>query len=278
MAIDEPRFLRLAHLYPSMMNLDGDRGNVICLRRRCEARGIHLDVDEIDIGMPLDPDRYDLVFMGGGQDREQIRVGEDLLRLKGPPLVSAVESGLPLLAVCGGYQMMGHGYHTAAGERIAGLGIFDAETENPGEGADRCIGNVQVAWEAGTLVGFENHGGRTYLGAGAVPLGVVRFGFGNNGEDGTEGCHHGNAFGTYLHGSLLPKNPALADRLLALSLERKYGSGELAPLDDRIEEAAHGAAAAVARQEATRISARLGSRWRRIVRRAGTSIGRRGQS
>jgi CobQ-like glutamine amidotransferase family enzyme len=272
MTTETTRTLRLGHLYPTMMNLYGDRGNIICLRHRCEGRGIQLEVEEIGLGMVLDPDRYDIIFMGGGQDREQIRVGEDLLQLKGPSLLPAVERGLPLLAVCGGYQMMGHAYQTAGGARLKGLGIFDAETENPGEGAVRCIGNVQIAWESGDLVGFENHGGRTYLGTGAAPLGHVRFGFGNNGEDGTEGCRCRNAFGTYLHGSLLPKNPALADRLLELALERKYGSGDLAQLDDSIEEAAHIVAAGVARQHAAAGAAGRGSRWRKFVGLVGTSL------
>lgn len=248
---DSPdRSLSLAHLYPNLMNLYGDRGNIICLRRRCEARGIHLAVHEIGLGDPFRAEDYDLVFIGGGQDREQARIGEDLLALKGPPLRAAVEEGMPLLAVCGGYQMLGHYYQSADGGRIEGLGVFDFVTEHPGENVPRCIGNIQIRWALGDLVGFENHGGRTYLGDRATPLGRVAFGFGNNGVDATEGCRHRNALGTYLHGSLLPKNPAIADYLLSLALAHKYGTSELAPLDDSLELAAHTVAAARAQSEA----------------------------
>ncbi|MGI8551346.1 MAG: type 1 glutamine amidotransferase [Dehalococcoidia bacterium] len=247
---ESKRSLHLAHLYPNLMNLYGDRGNISCLRQRCEARGITLQVDELGLGEGFDPGRYDLIFMGGGQDREQWRVGEDLLQRKGGPMREAVEVGVPALTVCGGYQMMGHYYQTADGRRLPGLGIYDLITVHPGNDNARCIGNVEVLWEDGDLVGFENHGGRTYLGSGARPLARVVAGFGNNGEDGSEGCRYRNAFGTYLHGSLLPKNPRLADYLLGLSLERKYGVASLAPLDDRIEQRAHEVAAAVARRDA----------------------------
>jgi CobQ-like glutamine amidotransferase family enzyme len=188
--------------------------------------------------------------MGGGQDREQQRICADLQEQKAAGLRAAVEAGAPVLTVCGGYQMMGRSYRGADGDVLPGLGIFDALTVHPGASAARCIGNVDVAWESDGLVGFENHGGRTYLGAGAMPLGFVRSGFGNNGEDGTEGCRYGNAFGTYLHGSLLPKNPALADLLLRIALQRKYGEAELGPLDDSLERAAHDAALAIAQSEA----------------------------
>jgi CobQ-like glutamine amidotransferase family enzyme len=209
-------------------------------------------VDELGLDAPLEPQAYDLIFMGGGQDREQRRICGDLLERKGQGLRAAVEHGAPVLTVCGGYQMMCHSYRSADGDLLPGLGIFDAVTVHPGEGAARCIGNVEVAWERGELVGFENHGGRTYLGPGATPLGRVTAGFGNNGEDGTEGCRYANAFGTYLHGSLLPKNADLADLLLSIALARKYGDGSLTPLDDSLEAAAHGSAAAIARRDARR--------------------------
>ncbi len=254
MSESEPRYrLRLAHLYPTLMNLYGDRGNVITLRRRCEARRIALDVDEIGLGDAFDPARYDLIFIGGGQDREQARIAGDLVERKGPGLRAAVDAGTPTLAVCGGYQLLGRSYQTGTGEDLPGVGIFPMRSVHPGEDAPRCIGNVVAEWEGGTLVGFENHGGRTYLEPGATPLARVRAGFGNNGEDGTEGAIVHNAFGTYLHGSLLPKNPALADRLIALALERRYGPGvDLAPLDDSLELQAHDAAAAVAARDARR--------------------------
>jgi CobQ-like glutamine amidotransferase family enzyme len=238
--------IRLAHLYPKLMNLYGDRGNIICLRCRCQARGIELTVDELDLGDGLDPKAYDLIFMGGGQDREQRRIVGDFIDVKGEPLRQAVEEGVTALAVCGGYQLFARYYHPAAGEDLPGLGIFDAYTEHPGEDVARCIGNVVADWDGGTLVGFENHGGRTYLGEGTKPLAIVRFGFGNNGSDKTEGAVYRNAYGTYLHGSLLPKNPRFTDHLLRLALRRRYGDVELAPLDDALEEAAHAVAIRVA--------------------------------
>lgn len=251
MDTDRPPYrLRLAHLYPTLMNLYGDRGNIITLRRRCAARSIALDVDEIGLGDAFDPQVYDLIFIGGGQDREQARIAQDLVEHKGPGLRTAVANGTPTLAVCGGYQLLGRSYQPGAGAELPGVGIFPIRSVHPGDGAERCIGNVVAEWEGGTLVGFENHGGRTYLDPDATPLARVRAGFGNNGEDGTEGAIVANAFGTYLHGSLLPKNPALADRLIALALRRRYGEGAaLPPLDDRLEARAHADAAAVARRD-----------------------------
>jgi lipid II isoglutaminyl synthase (glutamine-hydrolysing) len=238
--------LRLAHLYPKLMNLYGDRGNIICLRCRCEARGIELIVDDLDLADAVDPTAYDLIFIGGGQDREQRRIVRDLIDVKGESIREAVEGGVAALAVCGGYQLFARYYRPAVGEDLPGLGIFDAHTEHPGEDVARCIGNVVADWEGGTLVGFENHGGRTYLGASARPLATVRFGFGNNGTDRTEGAIYKNAHGTYLHGSLLPKNPRFADHLLRLALRRRYADLELTPLDDALEEAAHLAAVRIA--------------------------------
>ena len=247
------KVLRLAHLYPRLMNIYGDRGNILCLHRRCEARDIELVVEELDLGDPLDPAAYDLVFMGGGQDREQRRIAEDLAADKGEALREAAENDVAMLAVCGGYQLFGRYYQPAAGEELPGAAVFDAWTVHPGEGARRCIGDVAARWEGGTLVGFENHGGRTYLGSGARPLARVERGFGNNGEDGGEGAVYRNAYGTYLHGSLLPKNPRFTDHLLRLALGRRYGDGELAPLDDSVEEAAHAAALRVAHHRARRV-------------------------
>lgn len=242
--------LRLAHLYPKLMNLYGDRGNILSLRRRCQQRGITLAVDELGLGEALDADAYDLIFIGGAQDREQRRVAADLLETKAQALHQAVEQGVALLAVCGGYQLLGRHYRPAAGEELAGVGIFDAWTVHPGPTAKRFIGNVVVRWQGGTLVGFENHGGRTYLGPGARPLAKVIVGFGNNGRDGSEGVVQGdNAFGTYLHGSLLPKNPRFADHLIARALRRRYGEVELAPLDDVLEERAHAEAVRLAKKK-----------------------------
>ena len=246
------KVLRLAHLYPRLMNLYGDRGNILCLRHRCEARDIDLVVGELDVGDPLDPAAVDLIFIGGGQDREQRRIAEDLAVGKGEALRKAVEDGVAMLAVCGGYQLFGRYYRTAAGDELPGAAVFDAWTLHPGEGARRCIGDVAARWEGGTLAGFENHGGRTFLGPGARPLARVERGFGNNGEDGTEGAVYKNAFGTYLHGALLPKNPRFTDHILGLALGRRHGRAELAPLDDSVEEAAHVAALRVARRRARR--------------------------
>jgi len=238
--------LRLAHLYPKQMNLYGDRGNILCLRRRCEARGIELTVDELEVVEPLDPTGCDLIFIGGAQDREQRRVAADLLAAKGDALRQAIASGVVVLAVCGGYQLLGRYYRPAEGEDLPGLGIFDAWTVHPGPTAKRFIGNVVVRWQGATLVGFENHGGRTFLGPASRPLARVIVGYGNNGRDGTEGAVQASAFGTYLHGSLLPKNPRFADHLIARALGRKYGQDGLSPLDDALEEQAHAEAVRLA--------------------------------
>lgn len=246
MSRTDHRTLRLAHLYPDVMNIYGDRGNVIALRYRCERRGITLDVEEFGIGEPFDPADCDLVLIGGGQDREQRRIADDLVA-KGPALKAAIDDGLAALAVCGGFQLFGRRYVDHEGGVIPGIGVFDLETRHPGPRADRCIGDVILATELGEVVGFENHGGRTYLAPGQEPFGRVVRGFGNNAGDGTEGARRKNAIGTYLHGSLLPKNPAVADELLGAALRRRYGEEVvIEPLDDVLETAAHRAAAKVA--------------------------------
>jgi CobQ-like glutamine amidotransferase family enzyme len=236
--------LRIAHLYPRLMNIYGDRGNIVCLTRRCRARDIEVEVTELGLGDRIDPAAHDLIFIGGAQDREQRRVADDLRSVKGAALREAVQAGVVTLAVCGGYQLFGRFYREASGAELEGLGVFDLWTEHPGPGAPRLIGNVVAELPDGdTLVGFENHGGRTYLGEGTQPLARVRSGFGNNGKDGNEGVRERNAFGTYLHGSLLPKNPRFADRLIELALRRSYGDDVgLPPIDDRVEEYAHQAA------------------------------------
>ena len=234
--------LRLGHLYPSLMNVYGDRGNITCLQRRCRLRGIDLQVTSLDLGEGLEPEAFDLLFIGGAQDREQRVVAADLTQAKGAALREAVEDGAVFLGVCGGYQLAGRFYRGAAGEELAGAGVFDLYTLHPGAGAKRLIGNLVAEWEDYTLVGFENHGGRTYLGPGVEPLARVVHGYGNDGASGFEGARYHNAFGSYLHGPLLPKNPAFADRLISLALERRYGDGMLAPLDDALELQAHAAA------------------------------------
>ena len=225
------RALRLGHLYPSLMNIYGDRGNIVCLQRRCRLRGIDLAVTLLEVGAPLHPGDFDLLFMGGAQDREQTLVSQDLAATKGA-LREAVEDGVVFLGVCGGYQLSGRFYRGADGAELRGAGVFDLYTLHPGPQAKRLIGNLSAEWEGGSLAGFENHGGRTYLGSGCEPLARVLHGFGNDGESGYEGARHENAFGSYLHGPILPKNPAFADKLLSLAMERRHGDGTLAPLDD----------------------------------------------
>ncbi len=238
--------LRLAHLYPKLMNIYGDRGNILCLERRCRERGIAFQVTELGPGDKLKPKDYDMVFIGGAQDREQRRVAEDLVKVKGKAVREAVDRGVALLAVCGGYQLLGRYYRTAEGEELPGVGVFAMWTGHPGPGARRFIGNVVVEWQRETLVGFENHGGRTHLEEGVEPLGRVVAGFGNNGEDEGEGAVYRNAYGTYLHGSLLPKNPRFADHLIEAALRRRHRDLALEPLDDRVEEMAHAAAVRLA--------------------------------
>jgi len=233
--------LRLCALYPEQMNIYADRGNIMLLRRRCEWRGIGFAYTASGPGELFDPAEHDFLYMGGGQDRDQKLVAADLLRTKQRALAEAVDDGAVLLAVCGGYQLLGHSYQLGD-ERIEGLGLADLETvREPGA---RLIGNVEIEVDLGggprRLAGFENHGGRTYLAQGATPLGRVIRGFGNNGKDGHEGVHRQNIVGTYLHGPLLPKNAWLADRLIQLALGRREGlEPELEPLDDTLEAAAH---------------------------------------
>jgi len=233
--------LRLCALYPEQMNIYADRGNIMLLWRRCEWRGIGFAYTASGPGESFDPAEHDFLYMGGGQDRDQKLVAADLLRTKQRALAEAVDDGAVLLAVCGGYQLLGHSYQLGD-ERIEGLGLADLETvREPGA---RLIGNVEIEVDLGggprRLAGFENHGGRTYLAQGATPLGRVIRGFGNNGQDGHEGVHRQNIVGTYLHGPLLPKNAWLADRLIQLALARREGlEPELEPLDDTLEAAAH---------------------------------------
>lgn len=234
--------LRLLTLYPEQMNIYADRGNILFLRRRCEWRGISFSLANAGPGESFDPGAHDFVYLGGGQDRDQRAVAADMVASKRDALAAAAEDGAVVLAVCGGYQLLGHSYQLDEEERLPGLGLVDLETvRNPGP---RLIGNVAIEVDLGdgpqTVAGFENHGGRTYLGQGVEPLGRVIKGFGNNGEDGAEGVHRDNLFGTYLHGPLLPKNAWLADRLIELALKRRYCTRpQLEPLDDRLEQAAH---------------------------------------
>jgi len=240
--------LRLLALYPEQMNIYADRGNILFLRRRCEWRGIGFEHAAAGPGEGFDPGAHDLLYLGGGQDRDQAAVAADMVASKREAIGAAVEDGACMLAVCGGYQLLGHGYRLGE-ERLPGLGLADLETVR--EPGPRLIGNVAIEVDFGdgacTLAGFENHGGRTYLDPAAKPLGRVLAGHGNNGKDGFEGIRLRNLFGTYLHGPLLPKNAWFADRLIALALERRYGEPpELAPLDDGLELAAQELARQVA--------------------------------
>ena len=233
--------LRVCSLYPELMNIYADRGNIIFLQRRCQWRGIDFEHRGAGPGDAVDPGAHDLFYMGGGQDRDQIAVAHDMVVTKRTALHEAAGRGAVVLAVCGGYQLLGHSYELG-GERLPGVGLVDLETvRDPGP---RLIGNVAIEVDLGAgprvLAGFENHGGRTHLGAGAQPLGRVLKGHGNNGADGCEGVRggpRGTVLGTYLHGPLLPKNAWFADWLTATALGRE--AAELAPLDDALENAAH---------------------------------------
>ncbi|MEX2107302.1 MAG: glutamine amidotransferase [Solirubrobacterales bacterium] len=244
--------LRLLALYPNQMNIYADRGNIRFLQRRCEWRGIGFSYTAAGPGEGADPGDHDLLYLGGGQDRDQQAVAADMVKTKRDAIASAVDDDAVLLAVCGGYQLLGHSYQLGD-EKLPGLGLVDLETVR--EPGPRLIGNIAIEVDLGdgsqVIAGFENHGGRTYLGSDTAPLGRVIAGFGNNGVDGLEGVRRGNLIGTYLHGPLLPKNAWLADHLIALALERRYGTRpELDPLDDKLENAAQECARAVALGEA----------------------------
>lgn len=238
--------LTVGYLYHDLMNIYGDTGNIICLQKRAGWRGIEVEIENISVGdriptCQVGAQTIDIYFFGGGQDQAQERVAHDLMSSgKGKIIKHGVERGIPLLSICGGYQLLGEYYQPHKGPKLQGIGLFPAYTV---AGDKRMIGNIVVDSQFGKLVGFENHSGKTFLKKGAEPLGKVIKGFGNNGEDGLEGCIYKNAIGCYMHGSLLPKNPKLADWLLQKALEVKYGENvELKPLDDQLENKAHDAA------------------------------------
>jgi lipid II isoglutaminyl synthase (glutamine-hydrolysing) len=235
--------IQICHLYPDLLDLYGDRGNIMALSARSRWRGIETVVHNVSLGEPLDFQSLDILFIGGGSDREQNLLVQDLMKRENE-LKAAIEDGLVVLTICGGYQLLGQYYQTADETRIPGLGILDLWTV---AGSKRLIGNVIVDCteipfltpKLSTLVGFENHSGKTFLGEGVHPLGKVLHGNGNNGENGEEGVRYKNVFGTYLHGPLLPKNPHFADLLLGLALSRRGFSHPLSTLDDTLEEMAH---------------------------------------
>ena len=226
-----------AHLYPKLLNLFGDMGNIITLKNRCEWRGIDVEFDEINIGDSIK--NHDLYFIGGGQDKQQEEVASELYSHRAD-LLSQRDDGAVFLGICGGYQLFGHYYQPHDKDKLKGISLLDVYTV---AGNKRFIGNVTVKTDflsPATLVGFENHSGLTYLDGDTLPLGIVSVGSGNNGKDGHEGARYKNVFGTYLHGSLLPKNPHFADYLIELALERRYGEKiSLSKLDDKLEELTH---------------------------------------
>lgn len=229
--------ISIAHLYPKLLNLYGDMGNIITLKKRCEWRGIQVDFEEINIGDDIK--NHDLYFIGGGQDKQQEDVASELYSHRSE-LLAQRDDGAVFLGICGGYQLFGHYYKPHDKDKLAGISLLDAYTI---AGRKRFIGNVTVKTDflaPNTLVGFENHSGLTYLEGDTVPLGIVSVGNGNNGKDGYEGARYKNVFGTYLHGSLLPKNPHFADFLITLALEKRYGEKfVLSKLDDDIEVQTH---------------------------------------
>lgn len=224
-------------LYPELMSTYGDRGNIIVLLKRCEWRNIDVRIERISLDTkPEKLNSCDLIFMGGAQDTQQEIVNEDLFQKKGAILKDAVEAGIPGLYICGAYQFLGEYYKTAEGKELPGLGIFPCFTENPGEHVKRLIGNIVIKHDEIEVVGFENHGGRTYLTNTAHSFGTVIKGFGNNGEDKTEGILYRNSIGSYLHGPILPKNPKIADWLIKKALEKKYEKEfELEKVNDNLE-------------------------------------------
>lgn len=254
--------INICHLYPDLMDTYGDTGNIITLKKRCEWRGINVNVANVSIDQSLSTFDFDFFFFGGGQDKAQIIVGKDLQKKAGR-LKRAIENDAVLLSICGGYQLLQKYFKTKTGEIIKGIGLFDAYTKGSN---DRMIQNLWIDLDDNLkdeirkiypatdnkqlttdLIGFENHSGKTYLGLEVQPLGIVMSGSGNNGEDKTEGAIYKNAFGCYLHGSLLPKNPHFADYLIAKALEKRHGKVKLKHLDDNLEWQAHKSAVKRAR-------------------------------
>ena len=225
--------LNICHLYPDLLNVYGDVGNILILKYRAEKRGIKVNIHNVSLNDDFDSENTDILFFGGGQDFEQSIVSNDLKTKKRDALKEYIENEKVTIAICGGYQLLGNYYMTPSGEKIEGLGILDIYTES---GDTRFIGNTVIHNEEfnETYVGFENHSGRTFINN-LKPLGKCINGFENNGEDNYEGCIYKNTFCTYFHGSLLSKNPELADRLLTLALNKKYGSVTLEPLNDELE-------------------------------------------
>lgn len=230
--------LTLTHLYPRELNIYGDTGNVLVLRKRLQWRGLDAEVVGVQVGDPLPADT-DILLGGGGQDAAQGEIGRDFVS-RGPELCAMADDGVVMLTICGSYQLLGHHFLTKDGRQIEGVGVLDVVTTGSDQ---RLIGNNHIDTPWGRLVGFENHSGLTELGPGVEPLGRTETGRGNNGSDQTEGAVRGNVFGTYLHGPVLAKSPAFADELLRRALSRRGQAADLEPLDDSLALAAADVAA-----------------------------------
>jgi CobQ-like glutamine amidotransferase family enzyme len=261
----EPMTLRICHLYPTLLSVAGDRGNVFAIQRRCEWRGLRTEVTDVPVGETAHFSDFDLIMFHGGQDKEMDVAARDL-ETKAAALRDAVESDVVVLAVCAGYQLLGHYYQPFKGPRLDGAGALDVRTEG---GDTRFMNHIAIECEfvpgkPQTLVGFENHSGRTYLGPNAKPLGRILAGSGNNGEDGCEGARYRQVYGTYLHGPVLPKNPWLTDHLILQGLRHRYGDvAPLATLPDGAEERAHRAALQMAMRLKGKMTAMEATSWAR---------------
>jgi CobQ-like glutamine amidotransferase family enzyme len=256
--------IRICHLYPTLLSVAGDRGNLFAIQRRCEWRGLATEVSESVVGDAPDFTQFDLILFHGGQDKEMDVAARDLER-KRESLRTAAASDVVILAVCAGFQLLGHYYQPFTGPRLDGVGVIDMTTQG---GPQRFMNHIAVECDftgrRETLVGFENHSGRTFLGPEALPLGRVIAGSGNNGEDGGEGARARQIYGTYLHGPVLPKNPWLTDHLIHAALGHRYGDvAPLAPLPDGAEERAHEAALQMALRLKGRMTAMDATQWRR---------------
>lgn len=256
--------IRIGHLYPTLMSVAADRGNLFSIERRCKWRGISTEVEQIFVKQTPDFTKYDLILIHGAADREMEIASKDIQH-KAPSLLEAAESNTVFLSVCAGYQLLGHYYKPFNGPELKGVGLFDMYTEG---GSTRFMTHMALECkfeETGTkvLVGYENHSGRTYLGPKSQPLGKVLAGWGNNGKDGVEGAAYKNAFGTYTHGPVLPKNPWFTDLLIQRALEHRYGKVKLLPLDDSTENAAHDAAHRLAMEFKGTMSAIEATPWKR---------------
>ena len=266
---DTGMVLKIGHLYPTLMSVAADRGNLFSIQKRCQWRGIATEVDQIFVKQTPDFTKYDLILFHGGADREMELASRDI-QAKVPSLKEAVESNSVVLSICAGYQLLGHYYKPFQGPELKGAGLLDLYTEGGNlrfmtHMALEFTPNLEQAEQGSkkVLVGYENHSGRTYLGSDAKPLGKVLAGWGNNGKDGFEGANYKSVFGTYLHGPLLPKNPWFTDLLIQLALKRRYGTVELAPLDDSTENAAHDSALKLAMEFKGTMSAIEATPWKR---------------